>query len=86
LKFYNEFISELTNQFYDYSRMSIILESEDNCVIDGIEIVRNKIATIQRYYESTNDFNRTKLTKMINNNVHNVDVVYELILTINGAK
>jgi len=84
LKFYDEFISELNNQFYDYGRMSVILERNDDCVIDGIEIVRNKIATIQRYYESTNDFNRIKMTKMINNDIHNIDVVYELILTIMG--
>jgi hypothetical protein len=66
--------------------MTSILDSKDDCIIDGIEINRNKISTIQRFYESTNEYNRTKISKMINNDIDNIDVVYELILTANGSK
>jgi len=86
MKFDDEFITELNNDSYNYGRMTSILDSKDDCIIDGIEINRNKISTIQRFYESTNEYNRTKISKMINNDIDNIDVVYELILTANGSK
>ena len=86
VKFYCEFIEEITNSNYKYGRISIILESSGTCCIDGIKIQRNIVSTIQRYYESTSDFNRSKFTKMINNNIDNIPIVYDLILTANGVR
>ena len=84
LKFYSEFITELTNKNYRYGRMSIILEGSGDCCIDEVDVSRNTISTIQRYFSTTSEYNKCKFTKMINNNIDNVDIVYDLILTATG--
>lgn len=85
MKLYYDFINELNyHHQYHYGNMLMIMESTDECSIGGFYISRNILSTLKRYYESTNSFNKVKISKMINKDIKNVDVVYEMILTVNG--
>jgi hypothetical protein len=80
---YENFISRLkiyTSPSYSFSRFDDILESEGDYEEDGFVIPYSKIASMKRFYETTNEHNRAKIREMINNNIENADRAYNLVL------
>lgn len=79
MKTYSQFISALNNSLYSYGRFEHLLEQDGDCEIDGVVISYSSISTIRRFYNNTNDYNRVKISEMINNNIRNIDRVIALI-------
>ena len=87
MKSYNEFmrvISLLKNPDYDSTRFACLIEGKIN--IDGKILTTSKISSIIRFYESTNDYNRSKVAELINISMDNFDNVYKIVLDYEKAK
>ena len=55
-------------------------------LLEGINISRSKYSMILRFYESTNDYNKTKITDLINNSMSNLDKVHRIVLDYEKIK
>jgi len=81
--FFSDFIYMMeciNNINYNSSRIYIIMESDGDYKEDNIIISSSKISSIRRFYESTNEFNRAKITNLINNNIGNIDKVHNIVM------
>jgi len=86
---YDDFIQMMeviTNPSYSSIRFDTIIESDGDYEENGINVPYSKIASLKRFYESTNDHNRTKIREMINNNIENIERAYNLVLEVEYHK
>jgi hypothetical protein len=80
---YNEFITmmeNITSPSYSSTRFDIIIETDGDYEEGDIVVSHSKISSIRNFYNETNDHNRSKMREMINNNVKNIDRVYNMVL------
>lgn len=70
----------LDNPYFDPDRFNVMISSNNGCVIDNISIHRSAINSIRRFYMSTNDYNRSKIAELINNNIRNIKRVHKIVI------
>lgn len=79
MKSYEEFLRS-TSLFedcdFDPCRFDRVINGED----DIIDISKSKLSSIIRFYESTNEYNRTKIMDLINISKNNITKVYKIVL------
>lgn len=61
---------------FDPFRFDRVLEGEH----DAVDISESKLSSIIRFYESTNEYNRTKIMDLINISKNNITKVYKIVL------
>jgi len=86
---YNEFINKtkkILNDSYDSSRFERLLNSEFEYQEGDIIISGSKLSSIKRFYNNTNDYNKRKISEIINNNIRNVETIYEFIIEYETMK
>jgi putative lipoic acid-binding regulatory protein len=86
---FNEFIhlmEVIDNPEYNSSRMENIINHKGEYCENNIIISVSHMASIKRFYESTNEFNRVKIAGLINNSMKNIDKVYQLIVEYEKIK
>ena len=71
---------KLDDPDYDSSRFDRLLEFKDDSVFDGINIERSMVSSIKRFYENTNEYNRSKISNLININIRNFEKVHRIVL------
>lgn len=82
MKTYNEFIrlsANMVDSNYDSTRFDRLMECSGG-QFDGVIVSRSKISSIINFFESTNDYNRFKVSDLINNNINNINKVHNLVL------
>lgn len=87
MKSYNEFVRVATlmeNPDYDVTRFGCLLEGKIE--FDDELLTTSKWSSIVRFYESTNDYNRSKIADLINTNINNVNKVYKIVLDYDKVK
>ena len=85
-KSFTEFIVLLENPLYSYGRFDYLMEQTGECIIEGVSISQNTIFKIQKFYNNTNDYNKSKILNLINNNIENVYKVENIINDYETAK
>jgi hypothetical protein len=86
---YEDFIfmcEVLNSPDFDSSRMERLLESDDIFECDGVSVRGSKLSSIKRFYKHTNEYNKSKISDLINNNIRNIDKVYNLVLEYENIK
>ena len=88
MKSYEEFKRRMglfENPDFDPFRFEVFHEWTEGS-IDGFVISEVKHTRILRFYESTNDYNKGKITDLINNNISNFNKVYKIVLDYEKVK
>ena len=80
MKTYDEFLFEISNRRYCKDRIKRLLESETSYEEDNVVVTLSKICSIRKFFEATNDYNRSKISNLINNDIGNIDKVYNIVL------
>jgi len=86
---YEDFIfmcEVLENPEFDLSRTERLMESDNLFEEKGISISGSKLSSIKRFYKNTNVYNQAKISNLINNNIRNIDKVYNLVLEYENIK
>jgi len=89
MKLYEDFIfmcKVLDEDSYDPTRITRLLEMTDDGYIDEVFINRSVISSIRRFYEGTNEYNRSKIANLINNNITNFKKVHQIVIDYELAK
>lgn len=85
-KTFSEFIVILENSSYSYGRFDYLLEQKDDCIIEGVSISHSMIFKIQKFYNNTNEYNKSKILNLINTNIENVYKVENIITDYENSK
>ena len=85
-KTFLEFVSIMENPSYLYGRFEYLMEQTDGCIIEGMSISHDTIFRIHKFCNNTNEYNRSKILNLINNNIENVYKVENIINDYENSK
>jgi len=81
-----EMMGVLTNPEYSLHRFDLMMESDGDYTEDDKTVSFSKIASIRRFYENTNEYNRYKIKELINNSMDNIDKAHKIVLDYEKSK
>jgi len=86
---FNDFIKMcevLDDPENDSSRFDRLLETSGDCKFDGVDIDGSVVSSIKRFYINTNEYNRSKVSGLINNSITNLKDVHRIVIDYDTAR
>lgn len=80
---YNDFLymcEVVENPHHDPNRFYNLLLIDSDCIFEGVDINTSVISSIKRFHTNTNEYNRSKISELINNNVNNLGKVHKIVI------
>lgn len=87
--FFDDFIDKckrIQHPDFDITRIDRLMENTGECKVDGTTVSSSVLASIKRFYENTNEYNRSKVADLINNTIDNIGKVHRIVIDYETVK